>query len=94
MTSPIEAMRQAGHDPVNKPRHYQHAVEPIDAFEAWYASESSDPVLCALLWQVNKYLVRAAQSRGDKAKQGEPALRDLKKAAWYLQRAIWREERR
>lgn len=93
MTSPIEAHRAVGNDPIS-PRHYQHEVQPIDAFEAWYASESSDPVLCALLWQVNKYLVRAAQSRGDKAKAGEPALQDMRKARWYLERAIKREETR
>lgn len=76
-------------DPVNRPAHYDHAVEPIDAFESWYASEKSDPVLAALCWQTNKYLVRAAQIE---KKPGSPALQDLRKAAWYLARAIKREE--
>lgn len=89
MTSPVEAARLAGNDPVNRPAHYKYAaIEPIDAFLAWYASEDSDPRLCGLLWQVNKYLVRAGR------KEGATALTDLRKAAWYLQRAIQREERR
>lgn len=88
MTSPVEAMRAAGKDPVSPPHYRLLAVEPIDAFEAWYAREDGDPVLCALLWQVNKYLVRAGR------KDGNPALVDLKKSAWYLERAIRLQERR
>lgn len=82
MTSPQEARRLAGNDdPVNRPAHYVagRKYEPIDVFEDWFPD---DP----LLWQVAKYLSRAGRKND--------AMQDLKKAEYYLLRAIAREERR
>jgi hypothetical protein len=66
-------------DPVNHPSHYTFGkYEVIDVLEDWF---SEDP----LLWQAGKYIARAGR-KGDLAE-------DLKKAAWYLQRRIEKEER-
>ena len=68
-------------DLINRPPHYTDGrqFEPIDVLEDWF---SSDP----LLWQVAKYIARAGRKG--------PAVQDLKKAEYYLKRAIAREERR
>lgn len=92
MTSPVEAMRAAGNDIIDRPSHYvdgRKNHEPINVLEEWFASPSSDPELSPLLWQVVKYLARCGR-KGGRAM----ALQDLKKARWYLDRAIAREERR
>jgi hypothetical protein len=60
-------------DPVNHPRHYNEGgIEVIDAIEAWR--------LGFHLGNVVKYVARANY-------KGKP-LEDLKKAQWYLNRAI------
>lgn len=68
-------------DLINWPPHYTDGrqFEPIDVLEDWFAT---DP----LLWQVAKYIARAGRKG--------PAVQDLKKAEYYLKRAIAREERR
>jgi hypothetical protein len=74
-------MRQAGHDPVNRPAHYVagRKYEPIDVLEDWFMEDG-------LLWQVAKYISRAGRK--------DNAVRDLEKARYYLDRAIAREKRR
>lgn len=65
------------HDPVAHPRHYTFgAIEVIDAIEAWG--------LGFHLANVVKYVARAAH----KGKY----LEDLRKARWYLDREIRRQE--
>ena len=60
-------------DPVNSPKHYAFSkVETIDAIEAWG--------LGYCLGNVVKYVSRHAH-------KGHP-VEDLKKAKWYLERAI------
>lgn len=59
-------------DPVNRPAHYCHAVETIDAIEAWG--------LGYLLGNVVKYVSRAGKK--------DDELQDLRKAQWYLNRRI------
>lgn len=60
-------------DPVNHPEHYTHGgIEVIDAIEAWK--------LGFHLGNVVKYVARAEH-------KGKP-LEDLRKARWYLDRAI------
>lgn len=62
-------------DPVNRPSHYvQGGIEVIDAIEAWQ--------LDFCLGNTVKYIARAGKK--DPAKLVE----DLKKAQWYLTRAI------
>ncbi|MDR1149434.1 MAG: DUF3310 domain-containing protein [Spirochaetaceae bacterium] len=64
-------------DPVNRPAHYTFGkYELTDVCMDWF---ESDP----LLWQVCKYIVRAGRK--------DPALEDLQKATWYLNRRIERE---
>jgi hypothetical protein len=65
-------------DPVNHPGHYTFGkYEVIDVLEDWFPT---DP----LLWQVGKYIARAGRKGS--------LVEDLKKAAWYLQRRIEKEE--
>jgi hypothetical protein len=65
-------------DPVNHPSHYTFGrFEVIEVLEDWFPS---DP----LLWQVGKYLARAGRKG--------PALEDLRKARFYLERRIARDE--
>lgn len=62
-------------DSINHPSHYTYsAIEPIDVIEAWD--------LDWYLANIIKYIGRA----GHKG----PAIEDLKKARWYLERAIAR----
>ena len=73
-------------DMVNAPKHYSwlgnalaeqvENVGDVEVFHVLMAAFSKDP----LLWQVGKYLLRAG--RKDDKKQ------DLKKARWYLDKAI------
>ncbi len=66
------------HDPVDHPTHYNFGKhEVIDVLEDWFAS---DP----LLWQVGKYIARAAH-KGQRVE-------DLRKARFYLERAIRRDQ--
>jgi hypothetical protein len=70
----------SGTDMVNHPPHYTFGqYEVIDVLMDWFPG---DP----LLWQVAKYISRAGR-KGD-------AVTDLRKAEFYLQRAIKREEAR
>jgi hypothetical protein len=65
-------------DPINHPSHYTHGkIETADAIEAWG--------LDFFLGNVIKYVSRHAH-------KGRP-LEDLRKARWYLDRAITRLER-
>jgi hypothetical protein len=65
-------------DPVNHPGYYTFGkYEVIDVLEDWFPT---DP----LLWQVGKYIARAGRKGS--------LVEDLKKAAWYLQRRIEKEE--
>lgn len=65
------------HDPINHPPHYVATpIEPIDVIEAWGLNFHTGNVV--------KYLARAPH-------KGTP-LEDLRKALWYLKRAVAREE--
>ena len=59
-------------DPINHPQHYSFKVETIEAIEAWGLGYHLGCVI--------KYVSRAGL-------KGSP-LEDLRKAEWYLQRAI------
>ena len=64
-------------DIINHPRHYKtSSIEPIDVIEAWD--------LPYHLGNVIKYIARH--------KHKGTELKDLKKAAWYLNRHITRKE--
>lgn len=63
-------------DPVNKPKHYNVGLEPIEAIESWKLGYN--------LGNVIKYVARADH----KGKR----LEDLKKARWYLDREIKNNE--
>jgi hypothetical protein len=66
-------------DPVDHPSHYTFGkFEVIDVLEDWFPT---DP----LLWQVGKYIARAGHKSS--------LIEDLKKARWYLDRRIAREEK-
>jgi hypothetical protein len=64
-------------DPVNHPSHYQGKVECIDAIEA---ALGDDGFVACCRGNAMKYLYRAGR-------KGE-LVEDLRKAAWYLERAI------
>lgn len=65
-------------DIINSPKHYTFGkFEVIDVLEDWFPT---DP----LLWQVGKYISRAGR-KGSRAE-------DLKKARFYLDRAILQAE--
>jgi hypothetical protein len=64
-------------DPVNHPPHYQGKVECIDAIEA---ALGDDGFVAHCRGTAMKYLYRAGR-KGD-------SVEDLRKAAWYLERAI------
>lgn len=65
-------------DAVNRPAWYTFGkYELTDVLMGWF---ETDP----LLWQVAKYIVRAGRKG--------PAIEDLRKAAWYLNRRIEREQ--
>jgi hypothetical protein len=65
-------------DSVNHPSHYTFGkFEVIDVLEDWFPD---DP----LLWQVGKYISRAGHKNN--------LVEDLKKARWYLDRRIAKEE--
>lgn len=67
-------------DMVNRPPHYTFGkFEVIEVLEDWFPRSP-------LLWQVGKYIARAEH-------KGSP-LQDLKKAQWYLNRAIQQLEER
>lgn len=72
----------AAADQVNNPPHYGGADNPYEAIkviEAWLTPEQFHG-FC--IGNVAKYLSRAGR------KEGEPTEKDLRKAAWYLDRAI------
>jgi len=67
------------HDPVSHPAHYTASgVETIDAIEAWQLDYH--------LGNVVKYVSRAGK------KDPARTLEDLRKARWYLDRAIRNRE--
>jgi hypothetical protein len=70
-------------DEINHPSHYTHsAIETIEAIEAWFPGVSFHMATAV------KYLSRG----GHKIEAGSDAsaalIKDLKKAAWYINRAI------
>lgn len=68
-------MSKPKRDPVSRPAHYTRSrIETIDAIEAWG--------LDFHLGNVVKYISRAGHKGS--------AIEDLKKARWYLDRAITR----
>lgn len=62
-------------DPVNRPRHYQTdtGIEAIDVIEAFFPNDFH-------LSNVFKYIARAGKKHDE--------IEDLRKARWYLDRAI------
>jgi len=70
-------------DPVNHPPHYQGKVECIDAIEA---ALGNDGFVAHCRGTAMKYIYRAGR-KGD-------SVEDLRKAAWYLDRAISRAGRK
>ena len=73
------------HDPVNRPSHYVGAIESIDAI-AEAIRQESDPFVAYLRGNAMKYVWRAGK-KGDQAE-------DLRKAVWYLTRAVQHIESR
>jgi len=68
-------------DAVDHPKHYGGADDPYEAIkvmEKWHGAEA---VRWFCILSAEKYLSRMGK------KLGEPMLRDLKKAAWYLEYA-------
>ena len=78
-TADQATQQQQVEDDINHPSHYQSesGLEVIEAIEAFIA----DPV-AYMLGNVMKYI-----SRGGK-KRANPQIKDLRKARWYLDRAI------
>lgn len=74
-------MSELGFDPVDRPQHYaagrKPEHEPIAVIEAWE--------LDFCLGNCVKYISRAGRK--------DDEVEDLKKAKWYLERAIARRER-
>jgi len=71
-------VKEVNHDPINHPKHYTFGkFQVIDVLEDWFPYNPA-------LWQVGKYIARAAW-------KGE-YLEDLKKAQFYLERAIEKAE--
>ena len=68
-------------DRVNKPIHYQGTIEAIDAIEA---SMPLQQQMGYLKGNVMKYIIRWDRKNG---------LEDLKKAQWYLNRMIDKQEK-
>jgi hypothetical protein len=68
-------------DRVNKPTHYQGTIEAIDAIEA---SMPLQQQMGYLKGNVMKYIIRWDRKNG---------LEDLKKAQWYLNRMIDKQEK-
>lgn len=68
------------HDPINSPSHYQGRYEVIDMIEQLTANMEGHKAYC--LGNTVKYLFRHEHKNG---------VEDLKKAAWYLNRAIYTE---
>ena len=68
-------------DRVNKPIHYQGTIEAIDAIEA---SMPFQQQMGYLKGNVMKYIIRWDRKNG---------LEDLKKAQWYLNRMIDKQEK-
>jgi hypothetical protein len=68
-------------DLINKPAHYIEGreIEPIQVIEDWNLDYH--------LGQVLKYVSRAGRKQGNNS-----LVHDLKKAIWYLDRRIWKEE--
>jgi hypothetical protein len=72
-----DPVEQSANDPVNNPAHYQGKVECIDAIEAALGAQG---FIAYCRGNIIKYTYRAGR-KGDSAE-------DLRKAVWYLERAI------
>ena len=78
MPPPSEALRQTVAETVDHPPHYfRGGIEAIDVIEAWKLDFATGNAL--------KYIARAGR-KGDE-------LEDLRKARWYIDRAIARREK-
>jgi len=93
MDSEVDARlraEQATHK-VEHPPHYggkDNVYETVKVVEAWFDDGTLHPVVGAFLFNTIKYLSRAGK------KNGESLLDDLRKARWYLDRAIaWLERK-
>jgi len=70
------------HDDINHPGHYTYSeIEPIDVIEAWGLGFHAGNAL--------KYLARAGHKGGPGTE-----VRDIKKAIWYLERLVWKQQAR
>lgn len=76
-----------GEDMVNHPPHYTHSGG-IECIEAIRASLGLEGFIAYCRGNVQKYLWRSEFKEG-----GTKRLQDMKKAAWYLNRAIEEMER-
>jgi len=66
------------YDPVNNPKHYaSKMIQPIDVVKDWF--KTVDPFIAYCLGNSLKYICRHSDKNG---------VEDLKKAQWYLKRAI------
>lgn len=75
-----------GEDMVNHPTHYTHGG--IECIEAIRASLGLEGFIAYCRGNIQKYLWRSDFKEG-----GAKRLQDMKKAAWYLNRAIEEIER-
>ncbi len=66
---------------VEHPAHYGGAENPYEAIKVMRAWHGPEWVLAWCVLNAEKYLCRAGK------KGSEPAARDLRKAAWYAERA-------
>jgi hypothetical protein len=78
------------HDPVYRPRHYGLTLPDgleCEAFDVIHAVLGDEGTAKYCLGSTLKYLLRAGK------KDGNPVEQDLRKAAWFLNRAagIWEE---
>lgn len=72
---------------VNNPSHYGGADNPHEHWkcaQAWGLVDT--PLIGAWLYNASKYICRAGK------KSGAPPVEDLKKAIWYIDRAVKRLE--
>ena len=79
-----EEAAEAAHDEINHPAHYMspggiEAIEVIEAFGLGYHRGNAI-----------KYILRAGRKVGEGESPEAAAVRDLRKAAWYLDREIRR----
>lgn len=75
----VERMIKMDFDNINKPKHYcDTAVEPIDVIRDWFGAKGA-ALFC--MGNVIKYYKRAGK------KDPTKTVEDMKKAAWYANKA-------